>query len=31
MTDRAAADQAIRAGRVPDSAADLVRDYFQRD
>jgi hypothetical protein len=31
MTDSVAADQAIRAGRVPDSAADLVRDYFQRD
>jgi hypothetical protein len=29
--DIAAAREAIRNGRVPDSAADLVRDYFQRD
>jgi hypothetical protein len=30
-SDTAAAREGIRDGRVPDSAADLVRDYFQRD
>lgn len=29
--DTKAAQEAIRTGRVPDSAADLVHDYFQRD
>jgi hypothetical protein len=29
--DSAAAQAAISAGRVPDSDADLVRDYFSRD
>jgi hypothetical protein len=29
--DGAEAHDQIRSGRVPDSAADLVRDYFQRD
>jgi hypothetical protein len=31
IADRDAAKAAIHSGRVPDSAADLVRDYFQRD
>jgi hypothetical protein len=31
QTDTQAAQTAIQNGRVPDDAADLVRDYFQRD
>jgi hypothetical protein len=31
IADTDAAKAAIDSGRVPDSAADLVRDYFQRD